>query len=249
MSRNHRYDISVALQRDLMKISKLASVRALICVIDLKSLCRPGSVCSHHGSCLFLAVECWGVWGRPEASCRKHHAAQADVFQLFGDTNYVTTKTLQSIRRNTLALATALALTSPALMAAGNNEVSARINMSAIGSDTQFDRFIVKYREGTPEAKNAATLQKALNDASVRTHQLIQSARAQQGLKSSAAKKPLAIGHVRRMSLGADVIEPGTIRADVVQCDDLVGISWCVAISAMALAAVVFEDCLALFCQ
>lgn len=119
----------------------------------------------------------------------------------------MTTKTLQSIRRNTLALATALALTSPNLMAAGNNDTSARINMSAIGSDTQFDRFIVKYREGTPEAKNASTLQKALNDASVRTHQLIQSARAQQGLKSAASKKPLAVGHVRRMSLGADVIE------------------------------------------
>lgn len=119
----------------------------------------------------------------------------------------MTTKTLQSIRRNTLALATALALTSPNLMASGNNDTSARINMSAIGSDTQFDRFIVKYREGTPEAKSASTLQKALNDASVRTHQLIQSARAQQGLKSAASKKPLAVGHVRRMSLGADVIE------------------------------------------
>jgi len=117
----------------------------------------------------------------------------------------VTTKTLQSIRRNTLALATALALASPGLMAAAGDSAG-RVNLSAIGSDTQFDRFIVKYREGTPEAKNAANLQKALDDASVRTHQLIQSARLQQGLKSSA-KKPLAVGHVRRMSLGADVIE------------------------------------------
>lgn len=117
----------------------------------------------------------------------------------------MTTKTLQSIRRNTLALATALALASPGLMAAAGDSAG-RVNLSAIGSDTQFDRFIVKYREGTPEAKNAANLQKALDDASVRTHQLIQSARLQQGLKSSA-KKPLAVGHVRRMSLGADVIE------------------------------------------
>ena len=117
----------------------------------------------------------------------------------------MTTKTLQSIRRNTLALATALALTSPGLMAAGNNNTSARVNLSAIGSDTQFDRFIVKYREGTQEAKSAAVLQKALDIASVRTHQLIQSDRLQKGLKS-ASTKPLAIGHVRRMSLGADVI-------------------------------------------
>ena len=117
----------------------------------------------------------------------------------------MTTKTLQSIRRNTLAFATALALTSPGLMAAGNNDTSARVNLSAIGSDIQFDRFIVKYREGTQEAKSATVLQKALDDASVRTHQLIQSDRLQKGLKS-APTKPLAIGHVRRMSLGADVI-------------------------------------------
>ncbi len=117
----------------------------------------------------------------------------------------MTTKTLQSIRRNTLALATALALASPGLMAA-TGDAPSRVNLSAIGSDTQFDRFIVKYREGTPEAKNAITLQKALDDASVRTHQLMQSARLQQGMKSSAVK-PLAVGHVRRMSLGADVIE------------------------------------------
>ena len=115
-------------------------------------------------------------------------------------------KTLQSIRRNTLALATALALASPALMAAANNDTSARVNLSAIGSDTQFNRFIVKYREGTQEAKSAASLQKALDSASVGTNQLIQSDRLQKGLKATA-QKPLAIGHVRRMSLGADVIE------------------------------------------
>ncbi len=116
----------------------------------------------------------------------------------------MTTKTLQSIRRNTLALATMLAFASPALMAAGQN-AAPKVNLGALGTDTQFDRFIVKYREGTAEAKNAATLQRALDDASVRTNQLIQSARLQKGLKSSAAK-PLAVGHVRRMSLGADVI-------------------------------------------
>ena len=107
----------------------------------------------------------------------------------------MTTKTTQSIRRNALALATALAIVSPGLMAAANNETAARVNLSAIGTDTQFDRFIVKYREGTPEAKSAANLQKALNDASVRANQLIQSARLQQGMKSGA-EEPLAVGHV-----------------------------------------------------
>ncbi len=116
----------------------------------------------------------------------------------------MTIKTLQSIRRNTLALATILAIASPAIMAAGQN-ATPKVNLGALGTDTQFDRFIVKYRAGTPEAKNAVTLQRALNDASVRANQLIQSARLQQGFKSIAAK-PLSVGHVRRMSLGADVI-------------------------------------------
>ena len=118
----------------------------------------------------------------------------------------MTIKSLQAIRRNALAIATALALASPALMAAVGNDTSARVNLSAIGSDTQFDRFIVKYREGTLEARSAANLQKALDNASLRANQLIQSDRLQKGLKSTA-QKPLAVGHVRRMSLGADVIK------------------------------------------
>ncbi len=152
----------------------------------------------------FAKAKCLGVWGKPDQVKEIAVPRKRMFFNFFGDTNYVTTKTLQSIRRNTLALATALALASPGLMAANNN-APARVNLGALGTDTQFDRFIVKYREGTPESKSSSTLQRALDDASVRTNQLIQSARVQAGQKSFSAK-PLAVDHVRRMSLGADII-------------------------------------------
>ncbi|MGH8051564.1 MAG: S8 family serine peptidase, partial [Arenimonas sp.] len=90
-------------------------------------------------------------------------------------------------------------------MAAGNAQQAPRVLLGALQSDTQFDRFIVKYRAGTPEAANVTNVQKTLNDASVRAHQLIQSARVQSGVKSKSAK-PLAMAHFRRMTQGADVI-------------------------------------------
>jgi serine protease len=116
----------------------------------------------------------------------------------------VTKTSLKSLRINALVLATSLALGSSFAMAA--NHAVPRVNMGAINSDTQFNQFIVKYREGTPQAQSAKELQKALDGASVQANQMIQAARAQQGLKSSVATKPLAVKHLRKMSLGADVI-------------------------------------------
>ncbi|MGH8110217.1 MAG: S8 family serine peptidase [Arenimonas sp.] len=118
----------------------------------------------------------------------------------------MTIKNLNTLRRNTLVVATVLALSASAAMAAGNNAQPApRVLLGALQSDTQFDRFIVKYRQGTPEANSVATLKNSLNEASVRAHQMIQSARLQSGARSKSAK-PLAIAHFRRMTLGADVI-------------------------------------------
>jgi serine protease len=114
------------------------------------------------------------------------------------------TKTISSLRINTLVLATSLALGSSFAMAA--NHAAPRVNMGAINTDTQFNQFIVKYRPGTPQAQSAKELQKALDGASVQANQMIQAARAQQGLKSSVATKPLSVKHLRKMSLGADVI-------------------------------------------
>jgi serine protease len=111
------------------------------------------------------------------------------------------TKTISSLRINTLVLATSLALGSSFAMAASN----ARVNMGAINTDTQFSQFIVKYKANSSEAQNAAMLQKSLDGASVKANQMIQASRAQQGLKATNAK-PLKVGHVRKMSLGADVV-------------------------------------------
>jgi serine protease len=122
---------------------------------------------------------------------------------IFGEINV--TKSYTSLRINTLVLATSLALGSSFVMAA-NDASASKVNMGAINTAVQFDRFIVKYREDTQEAKNVAVLQRALDGASVQANQMIQASRAQQGLKSSRFSKPMQISHVRRMSLGADVL-------------------------------------------
>jgi serine protease len=133
------------------------------------------------------------------------NAARADDFLLFRGTNYVITKNINSLRRNALVIATAMALSTSAVMAASNAQPAPRVLLGALQSDTQFDRFIVKYRQGTAEAASVATVQKSLNDASVRAYQQIQSARLQSGVQTKSAK-PLAIAHFRRMTQGADVI-------------------------------------------
>ncbi len=117
----------------------------------------------------------------------------------------MTIKNLNTLRRNTLVVATVLALSASAAMAAGNAQPAPRVLLGALQSDTQFDRFIVKYRAGTPEAQSVDTVKKALNDASVRAHQMIESSRLQSGVRTKSAK-PLAVAHFRRMTQGADVI-------------------------------------------
>ncbi|GAB2664597.1 S8 family peptidase [Arenimonas aestuarii] len=89
-------------------------------------------------------------------------------------------------------------------MAAGV-QPAPRVDLSAIASDTQFDQFIVKYKAGTPEASNPAALKRSLDVAAVGANQLVQASRLQNGNRAGAGK-PLAASHVRRMSLGADVV-------------------------------------------
>ena len=88
-------------------------------------------------------------------------------------------------------------------MAAGA-QPAPRVDLSAIASDTQFDQFIVKYKAGTPEASNPAELKRSLEIAAVGANQLVQAARLQRDGRGTG--KPLAANHVRRMSLGADVV-------------------------------------------
>ena len=89
-------------------------------------------------------------------------------------------------------------------MAAGA-QPAPRVDLSAIASDTQFDQFIVKYKDGTPEASNRAALKRSLEAAAVGANQMVQAARLQQG-KRTGSTKPLAASHVRRMAVGADVV-------------------------------------------
>ncbi len=89
-------------------------------------------------------------------------------------------------------------------MAAGA-QPAPKVDLSAIASDTQFDQFIVKYKDGTPEASNPVALKRSLEVAAVGANQMVQAARAQQG-KRAGSTKPLVARHVRRMSLGADVV-------------------------------------------
>ena len=105
----------------------------------------------------------------------------------------------RKLRLRGIVAATTFALAAQAAFAAP------RVDLSAIDSGTQFDRFIVKYKAGTPEASNPAELSRSLQTAAVGANQLVQASRLQRGERSSPGK-PLAASHVRRMALGADVV-------------------------------------------
>ena len=110
----------------------------------------------------------------------------------------------RKLRLRGIVAATSLALAAQAAFAAGA-QPAPRVDLSAVQSGTQFDRFIVKYRAGTPEASNPAELSRSLQAASVGANQLAQAARLQRG-ERAAPGKPLTASHVRRMALGADVV-------------------------------------------
>lgn len=89
------------------------------------------------------------------------------------------------------ALATATAIVIATSFAATN--ASERIDLSALDSSQQFDRFIVKYKEGSPESASEAKAAAALNVAS-----------------SAVVSRPgqsLAVSYLRRMAVGADVVK------------------------------------------
>ena len=113
-------------------------------------------------------------------------------------------KNTRTLRLRGIVAATSLAFAAQAAFAAGA-QPAPRVDLSAIQSGTQFDRFIVKYRAGTPEASNPAELNRSLQAAAVGANQLVQASRLQRG-ERAAPGKPLAASHVRRMSLGADVV-------------------------------------------
>ena len=116
----------------------------------------------------------------------------------------IVSKNTRKLRLRGIVAATSFALAAQAAFAAGA-QPAPRVDLSAIGSGSQFDQFIVKYRAGTPEATNAAELNRSLQTAAVGANQMVQAARLQRG-ERAAPGKPLAANHVRRMALGADVV-------------------------------------------
>ncbi len=110
----------------------------------------------------------------------------------------------RKLRLRGIVAATSFALAAQAAFAAGT-QPAPRVDLSAIQSGAQFDQFIVKYRSGTPEATNAAELNRSLQTAAVGANQMVQASRLQRG-ERAAPGKPLAANHVRRMALGADVV-------------------------------------------
>ncbi len=137
-----------------------------------------------------------GAWmqARPQSGLRCHH---------FSGTTTVSNKS-RKLRLRCLVVATSLALAAQASYAAGD-QPAPRVDLGAIESGVQFDRFIVKYRQGTPEAENAAAVSTALQSAASGANSLVQAARIQRGDRSLPVS-PLQARHVRRMAVGADVI-------------------------------------------
>ncbi|GAB2491591.1 S8 family peptidase [Arenimonas alkanexedens] len=110
----------------------------------------------------------------------------------------------RKLRLRGLVAATTLALAAHAAFAA-EPQNSPFVDLGSLDADAQFDRFIIKYRDGSSESVNAEAFSRSLQSASTRANQMVQASRLQRGERRSI-NKPLVASHVRRMSLGADVI-------------------------------------------
>jgi serine protease len=109
------------------------------------------------------------------------------------------------MRLHALAAATAVAISSMAVLPA---LAEGRIDTSGLQSPTQqtFDRFIVKYREGSAPGGNVAQVQGSLN-ASVRA-------------TSMARGQAVGLSHVRRLAVQADVVKADR-KLDRVEAESL----------------------------
>lgn len=102
----------------------------------------------------------------------------------------------RKLRLRGLAVATSLAL-------AGSSAFAAQVNTAGLESNGQYDRFVVKFKENSPEAGNAAVLRRSLQSASAGASQMLRAQGLQRGLRATQAD--VSARHLRRMSLGADV--------------------------------------------
>ncbi|MBU8975389.1 S8 family serine peptidase [Lysobacter sp. MMG2] len=107
------------------------------------------------------------------------------------------------IRAHALSVATAIALSSA--LAAPALAQQARVNLSGLDAETKNDRFIVKYKDGSAERANVATLQSALSTAAA---------------SSTGRGKALGLKHLRRIATGADVVRADR-KLDRVEAESL----------------------------
>lgn len=114
------------------------------------------------------------------------------------------------------ALTVAMAATFGAAPAfAGGGIEYVRANIGVIEQGETYDRFVVKYREGSAQKANAATLLRSVNSAAAR---VAPAGRAGVGALRSA---PLQARHERRLAVGADLIS-FTQRLDHAQAKALI---------------------------
>ncbi|MCW5580434.1 MAG: peptidase S8, partial [Luteimonas sp.] len=101
------------------------------------------------------------------------------------------------LRLHALAAATAVALSAAVAAPA----FAGRADLDGLQSDTSFDQFIVKYKDGAPEHANAALRARGLDNAAQAL------TRASPALRSADARAgALRVAHERRLSVGADVV-------------------------------------------
>ena len=110
---------------------------------------------------------------------------------------------LSRARMHALALATTVALSSLAAPAFA----AERINLSGLQASEQYDRFIVKYVDGSPEQASARERDAALKSATG-------------AVPSSVRGAPLALRHERRMAVGAEVVSTSR-KLDRVEAESL----------------------------
>lgn len=103
----------------------------------------------------------------------------------------------RSLCLHSLALATALAFAAPSAFAI---DAHASASAAVAAQDAaQYDRFIIKYREGTAQAADKSTIQRVLNEATGRAAPQLKNAKA-------ASAIPLSVRYGHRLGVGADVI-------------------------------------------
>ena len=99
-------------------------------------------------------------------------------------------ETFRGLRVHALSAATAVVLAS----SFASVQAAERLNLSGLAASEQHDRFIVQYRQGSAERANPAAVAAKLGTAG-------------RAVAGGRADRALAVTHLRRMAVGADVIK------------------------------------------